>query len=148
LSRLSLYAVALRFPFTGTEGPSPNHEKQPQTIIPPSPNFTIGIRQTLLQRRRFHCSRVQWRQALHHSSRHLALHTVILGYSAMETHFMKLQTNSYCPDIASRVSLELCSSECCNWEQMIYMHYVCQHSPVPFCALVWPTTLRLSRCCS
>jgi hypothetical protein len=30
-----LYAVALRFPLTGTKGPSPNHEKQPQTIIPP-----------------------------------------------------------------------------------------------------------------
>ena len=26
-SRMSLYAVALRFPFTGTRGPSPNHEK-------------------------------------------------------------------------------------------------------------------------
>ena len=28
-SRMSLYAVALRFPFTGTKGPSTNHEKQP-----------------------------------------------------------------------------------------------------------------------
>ena len=26
-SRMSLYAVALRFPFTGTKGPSPNNEK-------------------------------------------------------------------------------------------------------------------------
>ena len=34
----SLYAV----PFTGTKGPSPNHEKQPQTIISPPPNFTVG----------------------------------------------------------------------------------------------------------
>ena len=34
--------VVLRFPFTGTEGPSPNHEKQPQAIIPPPPNFTVG----------------------------------------------------------------------------------------------------------
>ena len=33
LSSMSLYAVALRFPFTGTKGPSSNHEKQPQTII-------------------------------------------------------------------------------------------------------------------
>ncbi|KAK6297583.1 hypothetical protein J4Q44_G00321660 [Coregonus suidteri] len=37
-----LYAVAFRFPFTGTKGPSPNQEKQPQTIIPPPPNFTVG----------------------------------------------------------------------------------------------------------
>ena len=39
---MSLYAVALRFPFTGTMGPSPNHEKQPQTIIPSPPNFTVS----------------------------------------------------------------------------------------------------------
>ena len=40
--RMSLYAIALRIPFTGTKGPSPNHEKQSQTIIPPPPNFTVG----------------------------------------------------------------------------------------------------------
>ena len=40
--RMSLYAVALRFHFTGTKGPSLNHEKQPQTIIPHPPNFTVG----------------------------------------------------------------------------------------------------------
>ena len=51
-SRMSLCAVALRFIFTGNKGPSPNHEKQSQTIIPPPPNFTVdnvyspGIRQT------------------------------------------------------------------------------------------------------
>jgi hypothetical protein len=32
--------VALRFPFNGSKGP--NHEKQPHTIIPPPPNFTVG----------------------------------------------------------------------------------------------------------
>jgi hypothetical protein len=40
-SRMSLYAVALRFPFTGTKGTNPNHEKQPLTIISP-PHFTVG----------------------------------------------------------------------------------------------------------
>ena len=39
---MSLYAVALRFPFTGTKGSSPTHGKQPQTIIPPPLNYTIG----------------------------------------------------------------------------------------------------------
>ena len=39
---VSLYAVALIFPYTGTKGPSPNHEKQSQAIIPPPPNFTVG----------------------------------------------------------------------------------------------------------
>jgi hypothetical protein len=42
LSRMSSYAVALRFTFTGTKRPSPNHEKQPETIIPHPPNFTVG----------------------------------------------------------------------------------------------------------
>ncbi|KAK6297750.1 hypothetical protein J4Q44_G00323330, partial [Coregonus suidteri] len=35
-------SMELRFPFTGTKGPSTYHEKQPQTIIPPPPNFTVG----------------------------------------------------------------------------------------------------------
>jgi hypothetical protein len=76
---------------------------------------------------------------------------VILGLCAaawaMETHFMKLQTNSYCADVASRDSLEL-GSECCNRGQKIYMRYTLQHSAVPFGELLWPTTLWLSRCCS
>jgi hypothetical protein len=41
-SRMSVYPVALRFPFTGTKRPSPNHEKQPQTMIYHPPNFTVG----------------------------------------------------------------------------------------------------------
>jgi hypothetical protein len=38
---MSLFPVALRFPFTATKGPSLNHEKQPQIIIPPPPNFIV-----------------------------------------------------------------------------------------------------------
>jgi hypothetical protein len=39
------------------------------------------VRQTAssLQGTRFHCSRVHWRRALHHSSQRMALHMVILG---------------------------------------------------------------------
>ena len=56
LSRMSLYVVALRFPFTGTNEPSPKHQKQPQTIIilyvfepiafswhPPNLDSSIGL---------------------------------------------------------------------------------------------------------
>ena len=43
---------------------------------------------------------------------------LVCGCTAMETHFMKLPTNSYCADIASRGSLKL-SSECCNRGQTI-----------------------------
>jgi hypothetical protein len=63
---------------------------------------------------------------------------LVCGCSAMETHFIKVSTNSYCADGASRVRLELCS-ECCNWGQTVFMRYVLQHSAVPFCELVWPT---------
>ena len=31
--RMALYAVALRFPFTETKGPSPNHEKSPRPLF-------------------------------------------------------------------------------------------------------------------
>ena len=124
---MSLYAVTLRFPFTGTKGSSLNHEKQPQTIIPPPPNFTVcimhsgrwrspGIRQpqicpldcqmvkrdSSLQTTHYHCSGVQCRQALHHSSQRMVM---LGGRSAMETHFTKLPTNSSCSDIASRGSV-------------------------------------------
>ena len=34
-----------RFPFTGTKRPSQNHEKQPEPIIPPPPNFTVDTMQ-------------------------------------------------------------------------------------------------------
>ena len=39
-------------------------------------------------------------------------------------------------------------SECCNRGQTIFTRYVLQHSAVPFCELVWPTSSRLSHCCS
>ena len=38
---------------------------------------------------------------------------LVCSWSAMETHFMTLQTNSYCADVTSRSRLEL-GSECCN----------------------------------
>jgi hypothetical protein len=70
-----------------------------------------------------------------------------LGCSAMKTHFVKLPTNSSCADVGSSGSLAFCS-ECCNWGETIFTRYMLQHSAVPLCELVWPTTSRLSRCCS
>ena len=72
---------------------------------------------------------------------------LVYSCSAMETHFMKLPTNSFCADVASRGSLEL-SSECCNRGQTIFTCCSLQHSAVLFCELVWLTTSWLSRCCS
>uniref|UniRef100_A0A667ZQH7 TSPO associated protein 1 n=1 Tax=Myripristis murdjan TaxID=586833 RepID=A0A667ZQH7_9TELE len=94
LSKMFWYPEAFKVPFTGTKGPSPAPEKQPHTIIPPPPNFTVGTmqsemyrspgnlqtqtrpsdcqmekRDSSLQRTRLHCSRGQWRRALHHCIR-------------------------------------------------------------------------------
>ena len=48
--------------------------------------------------------------------------------------------------VAPRCSLEL-GSECCNRVKTIFTCCVLQDLVVPFCELVWPITLRLSRCC-
>lgn len=41
-ARMSSDSVALRRPLIGTKGPSPNSEQQPHTVIPPTPNLTVG----------------------------------------------------------------------------------------------------------
>ena len=62
---------------------------------------------------------------------------LVCGSSAMETHFMKLQTNGSCADVASRGSVEL-GSECCTRGQTIF--YALHASGAQFCELVGPTT--------
>ncbi len=85
------YSEAWRFPFTESKGPSPTHEKQPHTINPhalcsqagnillASAKCRLAYRKhdSSLHRTCFHCSRVQWPCALHHSIRRLALYLVI-----------------------------------------------------------------------
>uniref|UniRef100_A0A8K9UJV1 Phospholipid-transporting ATPase n=1 Tax=Oncorhynchus mykiss TaxID=8022 RepID=A0A8K9UJV1_ONCMY len=60
-------------------------------------------RDSSLQITRFHCSRVRWRRALHHSSRTLGIAygdlMRVCGCSATETHFTKLPMNSYCAEV-------------------------------------------------
>uniref|UniRef100_A0A0E9QF86 Uncharacterized protein n=1 Tax=Anguilla anguilla TaxID=7936 RepID=A0A0E9QF86_ANGAN len=89
---MSLYAVALRFPFTGTKRLDLNHGKQPQTIIPPTPNFTVG------------------------TTVYIRAGSLLLAF--IKPRF-DLQTNSSCANIASSVSLEL-SSDSCNQRQSIF----------------------------
>jgi hypothetical protein len=55
----------------------------------------------------------------------------VFGCSAMETHFLKLPINSSCADVASRGSLEL-GRECCNRGQTIFTH---QSRSVSLCGL-------------
>jgi hypothetical protein len=62
--------------------------------------------------------------------------------SAVGNHSMKLPTNSYCADVASRGSLVVSAAT----EDRLFLR--ASHSVVLFCELVWPTTSLLSRCCS
>ncbi len=120
-SKISWYAEAFRVPFTGTKGPSPAPEKQPHTIIPSPPNFTVGTmqsdkyrspgnhqtqtrpsdcqmekRDSSLQRTRLHCSRVQWWRALHHGIPRFALHLVTYGLDAAARPWKPIPWSSLC----------------------------------------------------
>ena len=99
-SRMSLYAVALRFPFTGTKGLTPGYYSSFTKLYnwhyalgqvafswhPPNPDFPsdshVVKSDSSFQRIRFHCSTVQLGRALHYSSRRLALRILSLGLCA------------------------------------------------------------------
>jgi hypothetical protein len=128
-SRMSLYAVPLRFPFTGTKGPSLNHETLPAPMHyaafsrhPPNPDSSVGLPDgevwfitpenvfPLLQSPMVvSFTPLQLTLGITHGDIRL-----VCSCSAMETNLMMLPTNSSCADVASRGSLEL-GSECCNW---------------------------------
>ncbi|GFV81650.1 hypothetical protein TNCV_1703071 [Trichonephila clavipes] len=50
LSRMSTYISEFMFPITGTNGPRPNYEKHPHTIMLPPPNLTVGTKKSLKKR--------------------------------------------------------------------------------------------------
>ncbi|GFT86360.1 hypothetical protein TNCV_3258821 [Trichonephila clavipes] len=50
LPRMSTYISEFMFPVTGTNGPRPNHEKHPYTIMLPPPNLTVCTMQSLKKR--------------------------------------------------------------------------------------------------
>jgi hypothetical protein len=102
----------------------------------------------------------RWWSVIHHSRervstesnggfyRHLAFHMFILGLCEASRPWKLISWSCRQTDcVASRGSLEL-GSECCNRGQAIFTRYALQYSAVLFCELVWPTTLRLSHCCS
>jgi hypothetical protein len=121
MHRIIWNAIAWRFQFTGTTGPSTNHEKQPQTklfllhqnvqlplcicagwvlLASSKPRFVLRnhIRvkcDSSLQRMCFHCSIVHWWRALHHSSRGLALRMVILGLCAATRPWKPISWSSW-----------------------------------------------------
>ena len=116
-SRMLLYAVALRFPFTETKGQSPNHYssstkryswdyalgKVAFSWHPPNPDLSVKLLDCeawfITLENTFSLLGVQWRRSLHHCSWCFALHMVIVrlvcGCSDMDTHFMKLPTRGW-----------------------------------------------------
>ncbi|GFT66392.1 hypothetical protein TNCV_3208361 [Trichonephila clavipes] len=50
LSRMFTCISEFMFPMRRTNGPRPNHEKHPHTIMLPPPNLTVGTMQTLKKR--------------------------------------------------------------------------------------------------
>jgi hypothetical protein len=103
-----------------------------------------------LQRTHFHCSRVQWQRALHHSSWRLALR-MILGLCAAAQPWKPISRSSRRTVIVLMLLPEaVCKSvvSVATEDSRIFNSGVLQHSAVPFCELVWPTTLRLSHWCS
>ena len=139
LSNMSWYAEAFRLPFTGTKGSSPAPEKQPHSIIPPPPNFTLGTMQSdkycflgnlqtqtypsdwqmekhnsSLQRTCIHCSRVEWRRAFYHCIQRFALHLLIYSLDAAAWSWKPIPWSSLCTvlELIWRPwSLEVC----CDW---------------------------------
>jgi hypothetical protein len=91
-----------------------------------------------------HLGRVQWRRDLHHSNRRFALCTVIFDLLAAAQPWKSISVSSR----RTVIVLMLLPEVVWNWGQTIFTCYVLQHSAVPFYELVWPTTSRLSRCCS
>ena len=98
-----------------------------KTQTPPS-DCQREKRDSSLQRTRLHCSRVQWRRALHHCIQRFALHLVMYGCScsAMETHSMKLFTHCSWAKLKASWSLEVCRDWLCR-KLATSAHYVPQH---------------------
>jgi hypothetical protein len=112
-----LQGLASIQPLTGTKGPSPNHEKQHMTKLyswhyafgqlafswhPPKPDLSVrlpdGEAFILLQSpMAASFTPLQPMLGVVHGDFRL-----VCGCSAMQTHLMKLLTNSYCVDVASR----------------------------------------------
>jgi hypothetical protein len=91
---------------------------------------------------RFHCSRIQWRRALHHSSQRMALCMVILGLCAAAQPWKHISWSSPRTVIVQTLLPEAV------WNSVVSVaSYALQHSAGPFCELVCPTTLQLSSCC-
>jgi hypothetical protein len=122
-SRMSLYAVALRFPFTGTKGPSLNHENSPRPLFLLHQTFPL----------------LQSPMAMSFTPVQPMLGIAILGLCAAAWQWKPISwhslMNSSCADIAFSGSLEL-SSECCNQDRQFFTFFVLQRShPVCLCCL-------------
>ena len=154
---MTLYAVALRFPFTGTKGPCPTMKNSLSPLFlfhqtlqlslciragsvchPPNPDSSVGLADGkawfITPENAFPLLQSPMAASFTPLQPTLGIR-LVWGCFAMKTHFMKLPTNSSSADVASRGSLEL-GSECCNWGQMIFTCFSAQLSrSVRLCGL-------------
>ena len=127
-SRMALYAIALRFPFTGTKRPSPNHETAPDHYysftkhyswhyalgqvaylsvrLPDGEEWSITLENLISTAPESNSSKLYTTPAD-------ACIDAAQPWKPMETHLMKLPMSSSCAYVSSRCSLEL-FSEFCN----------------------------------
>jgi hypothetical protein len=78
----------------------------------------------LLQRMHFRCSRVQWRRALHHSSRRLVLHMVNLRLCAAVRPWKPISSSSW-PTVIVLLEAVLNSVERHATEDRPFLHAMC-----------------------
>ena len=101
-----------------------------------------------LQRTHLHCSRVQWRRALHHCIQHFALHLLMYGLDAAAWPWRPIpwiSTHCSWANLRATWSLEVCSDWLCR-KLATSAHYAPQHPLTPLRHFTWPATSWLSCC--
>jgi hypothetical protein len=171
---MSLYTVVLRFPFTVTKGPSPNHKNSPRPLflLHQTLQLALCIRtdsvllasdkprlvrrtargQSVIHHSREHVSTAPESNAgedLHPSSRCLALHMVILGLCAAAQPWKPISRRSRRTVIVLMLLPEAVGNSVVSvaTEGRRFLRAMLL-STQRLCERMWPTTSRLSRCCS
>ena len=125
-SWMSLYAVALRFPFTGTKGPKP-WQTAPDHLFLLHHTWQFAL-----------CIRAGSVGIAHDGLR------LVCGCLSMETHFHEVPGEQL---LCWRCFQRQYGTREGVLQPRTADFYALQHSAVVFCELVWHTTSRLISCC-
>ena len=111
-----------------------------QTQTSPS-DCQMERRDSSLQRTGLHCSRVQWRRALHHCNRSFALHLLMYVFDAVARPWKPIPWSFLC------TILELIKNSDMKFVATDYTtYYAPQHLLTPLHHFTWPTALWLGCC--